>query len=293
MSVVVVSWNTSSMIGAALDGVPAACAPLSVETVVVDNGSEDGSRALLEARDDIDVVALDDNTGFTHAANEGVRRTHGRYVLFLNPDVVLPPASVSRLAEALEATPGGWAATPWFRNPDGTPQYFWRRLLGPVGSVLCFTRWGRRLDKAAGNRWTRHRAYRELPDPPPRMAIDTAGAACLLVRRDLFDRAGGFDERYFNFFQDTHLVRQLRAERRVLLGAGDIEVEHLMGATFRELPPWFVDAQLLRGLRQYMAGEPWWRRLVVEVAVRVDLLLPMPHRKERKEFVLRPLDRPR
>src|SRR5207248_6300339 len=127
-----------------------ACAPRSYETIVVDNGSTDDSVPWLRTRRDIRLVELGSNTGFTHAANVGVTSARGVYLLFLNPDLVAPSGSIAALVDALEAHPDAWAVTPWFRNPDGTPQRFWRRAPTAVTSALCHTRWGRRIDRALG-----------------------------------------------------------------------------------------------------------------------------------------------
>lgn len=288
VSVVSVSWNTASCLPDALDALPAAFGDVSYDVTVVDNGSSDDSVAVLSARPEVTLRALAENTGFTRAANLGASRAEGTYLLFLNPDLVAPPGSLAKLVAALDGAPEAWAASPWFRNPDGSPQHFWRRIPGPIRLPLCYTRWGKRIDRAAGGRWRRWRTYGELPDPPGRMPIEAVGAACLLVRRDLFDAAGGFDERYFNFFQDADLERRMAREGRVLLGVGDVQVEHLMGVTFRRLPGWEVDAQLLHALRQYLLGEHPLRRWAGEAAIRLDLLLPGPHRTERRTRALRP-----
>jgi GT2 family glycosyltransferase len=208
--------------------------------------------------------------------------------LFLNPDVVCPPAALQRLVDALDSRPDAWGATPWFRFPDGTAPYFWRRLVGGFVTALCFTRWGKRVDALVGHPAWRRRCYRDLPDPPGRMDIDGVGAACLLVRRSDFVASGGFDEQYFNFFQDGHLERRLQRQGRALLGVGDVEVSHVVGSTLVQLPAWQVDAQMLGALRQFTRGEPLARRLLVMGAIHLDLWLPHPHRTARRRAVLRP-----
>ena len=72
VSVVSVSWNTAHCLPAAIDSVVRGADPLAVEVIVVDNGSQDGSVGVFERRSDVDLVALDENTGFTRAANVGV-----------------------------------------------------------------------------------------------------------------------------------------------------------------------------------------------------------------------------
>jgi GT2 family glycosyltransferase len=293
VSVVAVSWNTAHCLPAAIDSVALGSDPLLVEVIVVDNGSHDDSVGVLETRGGVDLVALGQNTGFTRAANVGASRARGQYVLFLNPDVVAPTGGLNRVVAALEDRPDAWAATPRFTNPDGTAQPFWRRRPGAITLGLAFTHRGRRIDRLIGGRARRYLEYADLEEDGTPVEIDSAGAAFLLVRRADFETAGRFDERYFNFFQDTALQRRMAREGRPLLGVRDVAVTHQLGVTFRTLPPTQVHGQLLYAARQYFADEPWFRRWAVEVAIRLEVVGPGDHRKALRAGALAPLVRRR
>lgn len=293
VSLVAVSWNTVDHLPAALDSVRVGCGDLRSEIIVVDNASTDASREVLRARSDVRLIELDDNYGFTHAANLGARAATGEHLLFLNPDVTLHDGAVVDLVAALRARPDAWGATPWFRNPDGTAQRFWLRLPGWRSALLAYTRWGRALDRRLGGRCQAWRHYADLPDPPGTVEIDAVGAACLLVRRAEFLDAGAFDERFFNFFQDGDFARRMQRRGRPLLGVGSTEVTHVVGVTIRKLPVGEREGQFLHAYRQFLAGEPAARRWLGNLSVRLDVLLPRPDRAAVKERALRPLDVPR
>ena len=296
ISVVVVSWNTADQLPLALDALPAAMGERSFEVIVVDNDSEDGSVAMLRGRKDITLLELDENTGFTRGANLGAQRSAGRYILFLNPDVVAPPGSVAQLIARLEQDDSAYGTTPWFMNLDGSPQYFWRRAPGPLIIAFCFTRPGRKIDRLLGRPVHRLRSYEYLPDPPGARYIHGVGAACLLLRRSAFDEAGGFDERYFNFFQDAHLERYFARQGRPLIGDGTVTVSHESGVTLRRLDPAEVEGQFFHALRQYLHDEPRWRRLLGELLIRAELALPGGDRSARgarRARALRPVHLPR
>lgn len=296
LSVIAVSWNTASDLEKALDSLPSAVHPRSFETIVIDNGSEDGSLAMLRARTDIQLVELGTNTGFTRAANVGAARAQGEHLLFLNPDIVAPPGSLATLLAGLEADPAAYGATPWFRNPDGTPQYFWRRAPSVTIIAFCFTRLGKKIDALFGRRVHRHRVYGHLPDPPGRLLIHGVGAACLMLRREEFIQAGAFDERYMNFFQDAHLMRHFAREGRPFIGDGTVEVFHVGGVSLRHLGPSEVEGQFFHALRQYLVHEPMWRRVAGELLIRLELIMPGGDRdalRARRVAALRPLDLPK
>lgn len=280
VSVVAVSWDTADSLPVALDSLGAGFGGRSFETIVVDNGSVDGSVELLRARGDVSVVAFADNRGFTRAANEGVRQARGRFVLFLNPDVVAPPGSLAALVDALDDRPGCWGATPAFRNPDGSVQHFWIRFPGAPSLLLAFTRWGRKVDNLLGGRCRRRRNYLDAPAGRARVIIHAAGAACLLVRRDEFLEAGAFDEGFLNFFQDGEFARRMWRRGRTLLGVSDVTVEHGRGVTVNRLSAAERDGQFLAAFGHYLDGEPFLRRMLGRASVALDTLLPRADRAD-------------
>lgn len=288
VTVIAVSWNTAQILPRALRSLPAAAGPRSVQYVVVDNGSADDSVTVLRSLSDprVEVVELESNTGFTHGVNVGLARARGRYVLLCNPDIVAPPGAIDALVDLLERTPDAWAVTPWFLNPDGSPQWFWRRLPGPGRFPLAYLRWGKWIDRRFGRPVWRWRSYRELDDPPSEVVdLDAVGAAFLLARRaDLVD-AGGLDERYFNFFSDAALMRERAGARRRLVGTGAVTVVHDRGVTFRGLDRWVRESEFLRELSRYIAGEPWFRRWPMRAALGLELMLPHQHRMQRRRMV--------
>lgn len=193
MTVVVPSWNSRELLPACLDSLAAQGAEL--EILVVDNGSSDGSVELLRERG-IRHLALPRNVGFAPAVNLGVGETEAPLVLVLNADTVLEPGSVAALAAALGADSRLGGVQPRLLQLEGEAR-------GPVGSARLYsagqalTRDGRAVETGAG----------EAQRPEllrPREVFGVCGAACLL-RREFFAELGGYDERYFAFYEDVDL----------------------------------------------------------------------------------------
>jgi GT2 family glycosyltransferase len=195
MAVVIPSWNSSGLLPRCIGSLEGQEA--DVELLVVDNGSMDGSVGYLE-REGIPHVSLPRNVGFAAAVNLGARRVSAPFVLVLNADTELEPGCVERLAEALEADPSLGGVQPRILQLEGgdesQPSVDSARIYS-AGQAL--TRDGRAIELGAGEaQRPEHLVRREV--------FGVCGAACLL-RRELFDELGGYDERYFSFYEDVDL----------------------------------------------------------------------------------------
>jgi GT2 family glycosyltransferase len=193
VAVVIPSWNSADLLPDCLGSL--AEQGVELETVVVDNGSGDGSLDYLREQG-VRHLALPRNLGFAAAVNRGVAETEAPAVLVLNADAVLEPGAVARLLETLEAEPGLGGVQPRILQLEqgGSRDVDAARLYS-AGQAL--TRDGRGLELGAGEE------QRDLY-LQPREVFGVCGAACLL-RRQLLDELGGYDEHYFSFYEDVDL----------------------------------------------------------------------------------------
>jgi N-acetylglucosaminyl-diphospho-decaprenol L-rhamnosyltransferase len=204
VSVVIVNWNAGEALGACLDSV-AADAPRDGrrEVVVVDNASEDASLGLARARvPAIRLVETGSNLGFAAGANRGAAAATGDVLVFLNPDARVRPGAIDRLVDALATTPGAGIAGGGLRDARGRWQPASARF-GPVRHLL--------LDTTPGRLALRRRRAPHV--------VEWVYGTFVAVRRDVFERLGGFDASYFCYGEDMDLCH--RAAR---LGIGTIHV---------------------------------------------------------------------
>ena len=196
------------------------------EVVVVDNASSDGSAAMLrESFPDCRLLALTGNVGFGAANNRAAEAAAGDQLLLLNSDAWLDDGALARLEAALAADPRLALAAPELRYPDGRRQFAWAPETGVFGEALQMLR----------NRFERHGwAHRT----PPRWLRPVLGpgwfsAACVLLRRTAFEAVGGFDERFFMYFEDVDLSRRIRLAGWRLASVDDAVAYHVKGGSRR------------------------------------------------------------
>ncbi|PZE68277.1 dTDP-Rha--alpha-D-GlcNAc-pyrophosphate polyprenol alpha-3-L-rhamnosyltransferase [Curtobacterium sp. MCBD17_021] len=198
---VTVSYNSGDVLPPFLTSTAQASAA-GVEVVVVDNDSADvdALRAVTEAAG-ARFLALGENRGYGAAVNRAVATLPPdvRWVLVSNPDVVLGPGALDRLVATADADPSIGAVGPRLLEPDGAV-YPSARLVPSLRTGLGHAAFA---NVWPGNPWTRR--YRQDGEHGGRRDAGWLSGACVLVRRDVFDRLGGFDEGYFMYFEDVDL----------------------------------------------------------------------------------------
>jgi GT2 family glycosyltransferase len=194
------------------------------EVIVVDNASADGSAEMVRQEfPAVRFLASEENLGFGGANNRAAAIARGEMLLLLNSDAWLAGGALERLAGKLAATPEAGAAAPELRYPDGSRQFAW----APATGV-----WGEAVQKLRNRFEARAWVHR----PPPALLRPLFGpgwlsAACLLVRKEAFDRVGGFDERFFLYFEDVDLCRRLRLAGWRLLTVDGAVAYHVKGGS--------------------------------------------------------------
>lgn len=211
LSIIIVNYNTEEDTLHCLQSVYDSGVP-RLETIVVDNGSVDGSvAAIRNAFPQVDVIEAGENLGFARGVNRGVESAHGRYILLLNPDAVLMPGSLATfLAFAAEHPEyrmyGGRNLTPEGSNDPtscwGAPT-LWSLFCFATTLSTIFPR-SSLFDPESLGRWQRD-SVREVP-------IITG--SLLLISRDDWNLLGGMDPRFFLYGDDAEF--SIRAHRRGL-----------------------------------------------------------------------------
>lgn len=228
ISAIVVSYNTRDMTLECLRVLKADLAGMPSEIWVVDNASSDGSAEAVEREfPDIHVLRSGRNAGFGAANNLAMAQARGELFLLVNSDAFLRAGCTAALVDCLERHPDAAAAGPRIIRPDGSLQISCFRFPSPARAVLenlfvasvfpdhpvlgDYRRWG-------------HDSERE---------VDWVIGACMLVRRKAYEDAGGFDERFFMYAEETDWQKRMRAAGWTIWFTPAGEVVHVGGGSGR------------------------------------------------------------
>ena len=229
---VVVSWNSAGHVGRAVASVP-----VPARVVVIDNASTDGSTDEAERAGAV-VLRLPSNAGFGPACNLGAGPVDGlpdaEALLFLNPDAALVdgPAALAALLAELDADPAVAAVAPALEG-DGQEEFQLRRL-PTLGSLAREAFLVNRLFPS--NRGFRAERYLDRDRTRP-FDVEQPAAAALLVRREAFERVGGFDPAFAPaWFEDVDLSAKLLESGYRIRFVPAARASHVGGTTMRALP---------------------------------------------------------
>jgi GT2 family glycosyltransferase/Flp pilus assembly protein TadD len=179
----------------------------SYELIVIDNGSTDETAAFLKNSEKISrVISNPENLGFAKACNQGAKAAHGEYLVFLYNDTEAQPGWLDALVRIIHADPAIGAVGSKLLYPDGTIQH--------AGVVLAD-------DRTLQNPLVGKHIYSGKPGDLAEANIpfcyQALTAASLLIRRSAFFDAGGFDEGYWNGYEDIDLSLTLGKNGRLLV----------------------------------------------------------------------------
>jgi GT2 family glycosyltransferase len=218
VSVVIVSWNGRAYLDACLTAV-AAQVGVNAETILVDNGSTDGTVAFVRERfPRVEVVALAENLGFAGGNNAGARRARGRFIALLNNDTVPEAGWLRALRGGIDEAQRFLLATSrivYMHDP---------RIIDSAGDGLL--RWGGAFKRHHGGPVDAALISEEV--------FGVCGAACLMPKA-VFDELGGFDEDFFASHEDVDLSYRARLLGYRCRYVADAIVRHHGSATLGRL----------------------------------------------------------
>ena len=218
VSVVIVNWNTRELLRACLASLPWNSDRLSLEVIVVDNASEDGSAEMVSSGfPAVRLIRNAENVGFVRANNQGLRAATGDHLFMLNSDTELWPGCIERLVEVAASDPRIGAVGPRLLNTDGTTQ----RSAAPFPQAVH-----RFFPSRFESRYEACLQRRVEASADHTATVAWLAGAALLFRRDVLDVVGPLDERYFMWYDDVDWSQRLRKAGYQRVFVAEAEVVH-------------------------------------------------------------------
>jgi hypothetical protein len=215
-----------------------------VEITVVDNGGGDGSGDAVRSADPAArVIRNEVNQGFAKAVNQGLKESRGRLLCVLNDDAVVESQTLRQVADFMDREAQAGIAGPQLVNADGSLQNSIDNFPGLADQFV-----NKSLLRALfPSRYPSKRQSHEAP-----VAVDSVVGACMVIRRELMEKIGGLDERYFVFLEETdYCLRARQAGYRTYFLPG-VRVRHDQGMTGTKRSRHRTKVEYLRSMMAFL-----------------------------------------
>lgn len=255
---IIVNYRKGELLYACLESVYATATGVSVEVIVVDNASGDGTEAVLPRRfPQVRLLASRENVGFARATNQGMALASGEFLLWLNPDTVVLDGALAGLVNFLRDHPDAGAVGPKMIGPDGSLQYSCRAF--PSLSTALFTRYSLLRRLWPSNPISRRYLLSDWDHATVR-EVDWVSGACLMTSQAVIRRIGPLDEQFFLFNEDVDWCRRVKSAGWKVYYDPHAVVVHHIGASRGRVPARVIVERhkgMFRYYRKHMRRTPW------------------------------------
>jgi GT2 family glycosyltransferase len=227
VSVVIVSWNVRDFLRRSIESIDSSHGDLSIELIVVDNASVDGSIEMVRVEfPHVHTIDSGSNIGFARANNIALGHATGRYVFFLNPDTLVSDKALLNMVHFLDSHTEFAAVGPRLLDADGAVQPICARMLPSLSLALFHSLYIHRLPILGDRLQNRLISPYDLDQS---QEVEAISGAAMLVRRNGLEIVGGFDESFLYTAEDIDLCMRLRRRVGRVFYLADAEVVHFGG----------------------------------------------------------------
>lgn len=200
LSITICSWNTRKELRECLQSIHNRLGEAKIETIVFENASEDESGEMVESEFPwVKLLRSNINLGFGKGHNLAMEAASGRYLMPLNSDTIVHENAFSAIVSFMDAHLEIGILGPKLLNPDGSLQFSCRQFPTPIAALFRNTPLGKLFPK---NRYSREYLMQDWQHDEPR-EVDWVSGAALCIRRECYQKIGGFDEQFFMYLEDV------------------------------------------------------------------------------------------
>ncbi|HEX8923665.1 MAG TPA: glycosyltransferase family 2 protein [Patescibacteria group bacterium] len=225
LSIIIPTWNTAEITKKCIDTINSHLPDsLKYEIIIVDNNSTDNTSKIIPGLPNVVYIKNSANFGFSKGNNIGFKRAAGEYLLFLNSDMELTDSNLTGMLD-------------FYRKPNLHIGVIGPQFLNPDLSLQASVFPPQTAINAAREYWLNiPKSYSKYqPDNNEPLEVDAISGGAILISAALFQKIGGWDERYFMYFEDLELCRKVRNLGYKIYFYPGMEVIHRHGASGQKL----------------------------------------------------------
>jgi GT2 family glycosyltransferase len=248
VSIIIVNYNVKNYLVDCLNSIRQAVHNLSVEVIIVDNNSTDGSKDFLPPMfSEVKFIWLNDNLGFGKANNIAIKQAKGKYILLLNPDTIISEDTLLKMFQYMENNMQVGIASCKLLNVDGSFQLACRRGFPTPWAAFCKL-FG--LQKIFPHSKLFAKYNLTYLSENETYKVDAVCGAFMFCDGKLLKEIGGFDERYFMYGEDLDLCKQIQLKDKDIMYVPHCSTIHYKGASTKQSELQKID-QMYKAMEQF------------------------------------------
>ena len=234
LSIIIVNYNVKDFLNQALDSLQKATSDLEVEVFVVDNASRDGSVNMVKSSfPNVRLIENKKNIGFAGANNQAISQAIGKYLLFMNPDTIVQEDTLQTMIQFFSEHEDAGMVGCKIINPDGSLQLACRRSIPTpwiaftklVGLAALFPK-----SKLFG------KYNLTYIDPDKISTVDAVSGSFMMVRREVLNQVGSFDDQFFMYGEDLDICYRIKQAGWKIYYVPYTEIIHFKGESTKTVP---------------------------------------------------------
>jgi len=227
ISIIIVNYNVKEFLQNLLNSIAKASRNCQTELIIVDNASDDGSvEFICDKFPEVKLIVNKKNLGFGKANNIGLAQAKGKYILLINPDSIVREDTLDKMIEFFEKTAEAGLAGCKILNPDGTLQLACRRSFpGPWTSFCKVTGLSTLFPKS--KIFARYNLT--YLDENQTYEVDAISGSFMMIRREVYEKVGGFDDDFFMYGEDLDLCYRIQKAGYKVYYVHNTQIIHYKG----------------------------------------------------------------
>jgi GT2 family glycosyltransferase len=203
LSIVIVNYNVKNLLKKCLESIFKYEKDTRFEVIVVDNNSSDDSQKMLKTDfPQVKLIENKRNLGFSAGCNQGIKQSQGKYVLLLNPDTELTPGGFKKMIDFMDSDPKVGICGPKMMDQEGNIQFSCRSFPSYLTAISSSQSILNRIfpDNLLSRKYLlKERDHSQIQE------VDWVSGSCLLAKREMFEKVGPLDERFYMYVEDVDL----------------------------------------------------------------------------------------
>jgi len=258
VSIILVNYNGADVLINCLNSLEKFIPKDNCEIILVDNNSQDNSIDIVDNKfPEIKLIKLPENVGFGAGNNAGAKVAKGEFLFLLNTDIILKSNILSHLIELMSANLDVGVIGTKLLFPDGSFQISFSPKIGIKGEIEA-----KKIHKNAQNKNKLNIIEHNFKDIKE---VDIVVGAAFFIRTNLFNLLGGFDEKFFMYFEESDLCQRVRNAGYKILYTPHVSIIHIRGHSVKKISNKMAVEYRRSQIYYYYKHLPMWEILMLKI----------------------------